>query len=176
MLIAIGLVATWCVLRIPALAAIAVAVAFFAVTYAADASYGTSVYAYSDGRTGGLYDVGSKMTNYLQKNGFKDEMPFFWYDSSSQNGLYASLQSLYYFGFTYVGINLPEVDNDFRLRMSLYRPKKLVLLCSDLRCRGAGPALVRSGYGITPVRTRLLRDGPVHVWVEIYRVRPAPAR
>jgi hypothetical protein len=176
MILTLGLVAAWHALRIPALAAIALPLAFFSVTYAADASYGTWGPARSDPRTGPLYDIGSNMTSYLQQNGFENEMPFFWYDSSYDGGLYASLQSLYYFGYTYIGLNLPNVDNEFKARMSLYRPKKLVLLCSELRCRGAAPSLARGGYPITPVRTRLLRDGPVHVWVEIYRLPPAPAR
>ncbi len=177
MAVALALVLLWRALRTPALGAVALAVAFFGVTYSADTSYGTWILGYSDRRTGGLYDVGWKMTNYLRHNGFEDEMPFFWYDSSYDGGKYASLQSLYYFGYTYIGINLPRLDQEFRSRMSLYRPTKLVLLCPHVRCSGAPSALVRAGYPTTLLRRRLLREGPVHVWVEIYGLKPAvPAR
>ena len=171
--VALALVLLWRILRSPAIAAVAVTLAFFSVTYSADASYGTWVFGYSDQRTGGLYDIGWKMMDYLRHNGFEDEMPFFWYDSSYDGGTYASLQSLYYFGYTYVGINLPKLDQEFRSRMSLYRPTKLVLLCSHVRCSGAPSTLARAGYPATLLRRRLLREGPVHVWVEIYGLRPA---
>jgi hypothetical protein len=170
MVLALALVVLWRALRIPALAVIGLALAFFSITYSADASYGTSVFAHSDQRTGPLYDIGSKMTNYLRHNGFEDEMPVFWYDSSYDGGLYASLQSLYYFGYTYLGVDLPTVDDEFKARMSLFRPKKLVLLCAKLECEGAASALGRNGLPIRFFRARLLRDGPVHVWVEIYRL------
>jgi hypothetical protein len=173
MVIANALVALWGALRIPALGAIALAVAFFGVTFGADASYGTSVFGHSDRRTGGLYEIGSQMTDYLHENGFKDEMPFFWYDSAYDGGIYASLQSLYYFGYTYVGLNLPRVDQDFRSRMSLYQPSRLVLLCTEARCSNAPSALARAGYPTELVRRRLFREDPVHVWVAIYRLKPA---
>jgi hypothetical protein len=175
MVLSLMLVALWRALRIPALAAIALALAFFGVTYGADASYGTWVFARSDRRTGALYEIGSKVTGYLQQNGFEDEMPFFWYDSSYDGGLYASLQSLYYFSYTYVGINLPKPDREFRARMSLYRPTKLVLLCSEARCSNGPSALARAGYPTTLVRRRLFIEDPVHVWVEIRRLKAAPA-
>jgi hypothetical protein len=176
MAVTLALVVLSRVLRTATLAAVALVLAFFSVTYSADASYGTWIFGYSDQRTGALYDLGSKMTNFLRENGFHNDLPYFWYDVAYAGGTYASLQSLYYFGYTYIGLNLPKVTNDFRARMTLYRPRKLVLLCPELRCRGAAPALARGGYPVTPVRTRLLRDGPVHVWVEIYRLRPAPVR
>jgi hypothetical protein len=175
MVLALVLVALWSALRIAALAAIALALAFFGVTYAADASYGTWTFAHSDRRTGALYDIGSKMTNYLQQNGFEDETPFFWYDSSYDGGLYVSLQSLYFFGYTYVGINLPKTGQEFRARMGLYRPTKLVLLCSEARCSNAPSALARAGYPTMLVRRRLFIEEPVHVWVEIRRLKAAPA-
>jgi hypothetical protein len=175
MVLALALVVLWRALRIPALAAIGLALAFFGITYSADASYGTSVFAHSDRRTGALYDIGSKMTNYLQQNGFEDEMPFFWYDSSYDGGLYASLQSLYYFGYTYVGINLPKVDEEFRTRMSLYQPKKMILLCFEPRCSNAPSALTRAGYLTTLVGRHLFNEDSVHVWVEIRRLKAAPA-
>ena len=132
------------------LAVFAVALAVFAVTYAAEASYGTS--APSDPRTGPLYEIGSQLTSYLHENGYADEMPFFWYDSSYDGGLYASLQSLYYFGYTYVGLDLPRVDQDFRSRMNLYQPTRLVLLCTEAGCHGAQSALTRAGYTAMLVR------------------------
>lgn len=175
MAVALALVVLWRALRIPTLAAVGLAVAFFAVTYGAGASYGTWVYGRSDQRTGALYDIGWKMTNYLRQNGFKAEMPFFWYDSAYDGAAYASLQSLYYFGYTYVGLNLPRLDQEFRSRMNLYRPMKLVLLCSQVRCSGAPAALARARYPATLVRRRLIREGSVHVWVEIYELKAASA-
>ena len=171
----LALVALWGALRISALAAVALALSVFAVTYAAEASYGTFVYGYSDRRTGALYEIGSQLTSYLRENGYDDEMPEFWYDSSYDGGLYASLQSLYYFGYTYVGLNLPKVDEDFRGRMNFFQPTRLVLLCTEVGCPGAQSALTRAGYATTLVRRRLFAEGPVHVWVDILRVKPSAA-
>jgi hypothetical protein len=156
------------------LAMVATAVAFFGVSYSADTSLGTSDFGHSDARTGALYDLGQDMTSYLRENGFATEMPFFWYDSAYQGGLYASLQSLYYSGYTYIGTKLPIVNDDFRFRMQVIEPKKLVLLCSEPACAGGGPALERAGFPSRELARHRLGTERAHVWVVIRSIRPMP--
>jgi hypothetical protein len=167
MIFAIALSALRRVLRSFGLAMIAAGVAFFAVSYSGDASLGTATFGYSDARTGPLYDVGQDMTNYLHKNGFARELPFFWYDSAYQGGLYASLQSLYYYGYTYIGTRLPIVDDDFRSRMRAIKPKKLVLLCSKPTCEGGELALERAGFPSIGLSRHRFGTERAHVWVVI---------
>jgi hypothetical protein len=174
MVFAIALSALRRVVRSFGLAMIAAAVAFFAISYSGDASLGTADFGYSDARTGALYDLGQDLTSYLHKNGFATEMPFFWYDGAYQGGLYASLQSLYYSGYTYIGDKLPIVDDAFRSRIRTIEPKKLVLLCSEPACAGGEPALKRAGFSTRELARHRLGTERAHVWVVIRSVRPIP--
>jgi len=144
--------------------------AFFAVSYGADASRGTWNEGRSDPRTGALYELGGRLTSFLQKNGFKYDLPYFWLNSGYDGGAYASLQSLYLYSYTFVGLNLPRIDDDFRARISLYQPTKLVLLCSTPRCSNAPLALKRAGYATKLARKHVFGDAPFRVWIEIYRL------
>jgi hypothetical protein len=167
MVVAIALMALRPAVSSFGLATITATVAFFAISYSGDASVGTANFAYSDSRTGTLYDIGQDMTNYLQENGFAAEMPFFWLDSTYQGGLYASLQSLYYSGFTYIGNKLPIVDDDFRARMRAIEPKKLVLLCAEPACAGGGRALEHAGFPSRALSRHRFGTERAHVWVVI---------
>lgn len=148
-----------------------VAIAVLGVSYGVDASQGVLVDATSDSRTPGLYDVGQKTIRYLNTHGFSDQLPTFWYDVKYENSLYGSLQSLYYYGYTYVANELPKIDETFRSRMRLFRPAKLVLLCAEPSCAGASAALDRAGYRSAEIRRRRLESRGVHVWVVIRSIK-----
>ena len=53
----------------------------------------------------------------------------------------ASIQSVYYFGLTYVGNRMPVIDNEMRAKMLAGRPRELVLLCMQPSCGGAERSL-----------------------------------
>jgi hypothetical protein len=165
--------------RMPRMRAVSAAAAIalvLAASYAVDSSSGTAVDAQSDPDTVGMYLVGQDLIRYLHESGFAGiDIPYFWYDAAAAPGVYGSIQSLYYSGFTYIGLTMPTVDKDFRFRMGIWHPKKLVLLCVDASCDGGPRALRRAGYAPRLVGRRLLRHERVAVWVAIYRLKQPTA-
>ena len=126
--------------------------------------------ASSDPRTGGLYDVGQKLIGHLRANGYRKELPRIWYDGTDVTSGIGSIQSLYYYAFTYLDTLMPSVNDTFRYRMAVWRPERIVLLCADTRCKGAEPALRRAGYSPRLQSQSLLESDGVRVWVKIYTV------
>jgi hypothetical protein len=161
--------------RLRALGAVTVAAGFFAVAYGVNASVGTWVYGTSDPRTGGLYDVGQKLIGYLHANGYAQTLPHFWYDESNTGSGARAVQSLYYYGYTYVDIAMPSITDTFRARMAAWRPGRLVLLCSEQFCEGAATAMGRAGYKPWLQSQTVLESEGVRLWVRIYKVEPEAA-
>jgi hypothetical protein len=153
----------------------AVIAAVLAVSYGVDASYDTLVYGKSDPRTGSLYDVGQQLVSVLRTNGYEKELPYFWYDVEDEGGALASIQSLYYYSWTQIGLTMPTIDHAFRSRFAVVEPRQLVLLCSDQSCKGGAAALSRAGYAPQLRVGRLLESGAVKLWVRIYDVRSRSA-
>jgi hypothetical protein len=156
--------------RLRAIGAGAVVAAFLAAAYGVDASYATYQSGASDPRTGGLYDVGQKLIGNLRANGYDKALPRLWYDGSDVASGIGSIQSLYYYAFTYLDTRMPATDETFRFRMTMWRPKRIVLLCAEPRCKGAEQALERAGYKPSLQSDALLVSEGVRVWVKIYRV------
>ncbi len=161
--------------RLRALAAAAVVAAFFAAAYGVDGSNTTLSYGVSDPRTGGLYDVGQKLIAHLRTNGYEKDLPLTWYDGSETASGIGSIQSLYYYAFTFLDTRMPAVDGTFQYRMSVFKPERIVLLCAQPGCKGAATALGRAGYKPRLQSPALLESDGVHVWVMIYRVEPRAA-
>jgi hypothetical protein len=159
--------------RLRAAGAAAVVVAYFAAAYGVDASYTTLSSGTSDARTGGLYDVGQKLIAHLRVNGYEKTLPRIWYDASDATSGIGSIQSLYYYAFTYLDIAMPAVNDTFRFRMTVWRPDRIVLLCAEPRCKGAEPALAGAGYNPSLQSDAMLVSEGVRVWVKIYKVNPA---
>jgi hypothetical protein len=157
--------------RVRALSAAAVIASVFAVSYGVDASVQTLQYGASDPRTGSLYDVGQRLISVLRANGYERKLPYFWYDVKDEGGALGSVQSLYYYSWTQIGLTMPRIDNAFRSRLAAVHPRQLVLLCSDESCDGGGAALSRAGYAPQLRVRRLLKSGAVKIWVKIYDVR-----
>jgi hypothetical protein len=160
-------------LRLRGIAAAAVVAAFFAVAYGVDASYTTLSSGASNPRTGGLYDVGQKLIGHLHANGYAKTLPRFWYDASDTASGIGSLQSLYYWAFTYVDTSMPAVNDTFRSRMAAWQPHEIVLLCTEPGCEGGATALGRAGYKPHLESGAPLQSDGVRVWVMIYKVDPA---
>jgi hypothetical protein len=173
MALAIVLVLTAEIARVRAASAMAAVVAVFAVSQAVDSSLHTRLLGASDERTGDVYSLSQELVDHLKQNGYGDGIPYFWYSGAAREHAFVSLQSLYYYSYTYIGVAMPKIDADFRFRMQLYRPSRLVLLCADARCeRGsAEAALRRAGFMPHEVSRRRLAVGGEFVWVAIYSVR-----
>ena len=160
--------------RLRAVGALAAVIAVFAVSQAVDASLLTRLHATSDSRTGDVYSLGQRLIGHLKQNGYREPVPYFWYNSADREQAFVSLQSLYYYSYTYAGLLMPRIDSEFRFRMQLYRPQRLVLLCADARCEGgsAEASLRREGLGPQELSRRRIAFGREFVWVVIYAVRP----
>ena len=158
--------------RLRAIGAAAVVAGFLAVAYGVDASLATLSNGTSDPRTGGLYDVGDKMIGHLRANGYERELPRFWYDGSDVASGIGSIQSLYYYAFTFIATEMPAVNETFRSRMAAWRPGRIVLLCAEPRCKGAATALGRAGYKPWLQSQAVLASDGVRVWIKIYKVDP----
>jgi hypothetical protein len=150
---------------------VAVTLSLLAVSYGLDASLGTYLDGASDPITGDVYDLGQDLIQHLHDEGMGEGAVNFWYDQTSMQSVPRGVQSLYYFSFTYVGVSMPKMDADFRNRMKLYRPQRLVLLCEAPGC-GNGPAALREA-GFDPQRQsrKRLHAGSLTMWVETYRVK-----
>jgi hypothetical protein len=152
----------------------AAALVLFAASYTTDVSYGVYLGGERDASAGSRYSIALDLQRYLRQNGYSSNLPYFWYDQSGPGELFASIQSLYYYSYTYVGTAMPTIDDDFRLRMSLYKPSSLVLLCPAPSCDGARATLARTGYAPRLLHKRLLARGDVRMWVEIYELGNPP--
>jgi hypothetical protein len=160
--------------RVGAVAVLATVVALGSTSYAvASSAYTFNQYA-SDPATGDLYDVGQELIDFLRANGFSEEQPVFWYDDERRFGRdLMAIQSLYYYAYTFAGVDMALVDDAFRQRMQSFGANSLVLLCQTPACEGAPDALRRSGYAPRLRESAWLRSGDIAVWTAIYRVRPS---
>jgi hypothetical protein len=156
--------------RLRAAGAAAVVAAYFAAAYGVDASYANLSGGTSDPRTGGLYDVGQQLIGHLRASGYKNKLPNIWYDASNVSSGIGSIQSLYYYAYTFLDTGMPVVGDTFRFRMAVWRPKRIVLLCAEPRCTGAATALGRGGYKPWLQSQAVLASDGVRVWVKIYKV------
>jgi hypothetical protein len=159
--------------RLRAAGAAAVVAAYFAAAYGVDTTSANLAYGTSDPRTGGLYDVGQELIGHLRASGYKKTLPNIWYDANNVSSGIGSIQSLYYYAFTFLDTGMPVVSDTFRVRMTVWRPKRIVLLCAEPRCTGAATALGRAGYKPWLLSQAFLASDGVRVWVKIYRVEVA---
>jgi len=160
--------------RVRAVAVAALTAAVFAVSFGIDASSATFADGASDPRTGSLYDDGQQLISLLRANGYEKKLPYFWYDVGAERGALASVQSLYYYSWTQIGLAMPRIDDAFRSRFAAVKPPQLVLLCSNESCDGGPAALTRAGYAPHLRERRLLKSGAssggFKIWVRIYDV------
>jgi hypothetical protein len=152
-------------------APLAAVLAIASVSYASGASattYGnfeTSKSALADADE--TFAIGAKLMDFMRRGGLQDSLPAFWYDPSADTAL-IGLQSLYYFGYTYLNLKMPLVDDDFRSRVEQLRPKHVILLCTEPTCRHGGESMRRAGYRIRREAAARLHSGSKSVWVEAY--------
>lgn len=152
----------------PALLAGLLAALVLGVNYSTAASKTVFVYGASSPLNGHAYDVGTDFVRFMQKNGFQRTTPYFWYRQADTPAL-TGIQSLYFYGYTYLGVEMPTIDDDFRRRELVWRPRTIVLLCTLPSCHG-GPAALRShGYRLRETARTKLSSGPLVIWARVFR-------
>ena len=151
-------------------AVLALGTVAFASHVAINTSSDTFLYSNSARDNGDLYRVGLDLVRFVNdttKRG--DWVPAFWYRAADRPDI-VSIQSMYYYAYTYLGIDLPRVTKDLRDRFEQFEPERIVLLCARRDCGGAPAALQKAGYDVQRGHTTLIARGPIRVWVMSLRV------
>jgi hypothetical protein len=72
------------------------------------------------------------------------------------------------YAYTYLGLEMPTIDEAFRVRVRQLRPQRVVLLCMEPTCRNAGAALENAGYHVNVTAQTRLHAGGTSVWARVY--------
>jgi hypothetical protein len=118
------------------------------------------------------FAIGTQLMAFMRSGNLQDSLPAFWYDSSADTAL-IGLQSLYYFGFTYLNLKMPLIDDDFRSRTEQVRPRHIILLCTEPTCRHGAESMRRAGYRIRREAAARLHSGSKSIWVQAYALKSA---
>jgi hypothetical protein len=113
------------------------------------------------------FSLGAQLIAFKRREHLQESRPMFWYDQAADPAL-TGLQSLYFYGYTYLNLKMPDIDDEFRLRMKLAEPKNIILLCTEPTCRHAPKAMRRAGYRIHEESSRRLHSGSDSLWVRAY--------
>jgi hypothetical protein len=146
----------------------------FGVNFSTAASIDVFYGGLSTQLNGQLYDVGGEFVEFMRENGFQRELPYFWYSLAEGPDL-ISIQSLYYYGYTQLGLEMPTIDAGFQAREDVYKPRTIVLLCARRACRGGPQALRAHGYRLREDATRRFASGDVAFWARVFHVEARPS-
>jgi hypothetical protein len=162
--------------RTPA-SAVAAVVATGAVAVAAhfgiNSSTGTFVASSTAPNNRDLYHAALDQVAFVKRSTSReDSLPSFWY-AAAKHPDFASIQSMYYFGYTYLDLELPKVTPAMRQRLDFSQPQTIVMLCETRACSGALRALRRAGYPYAQGSARLISRGHVRLWAVLLRRTPS---
>jgi hypothetical protein len=79
---------------------------------------------------------------------------------------------MYYFGYTYLDLELPRVTKGMRQRLDLSKPQTIVMLCEARDCVRGPAALRQAGYSYAEESARLISRGQVRLWAVLLRRTP----
>lgn len=154
-----------------AFAPLAVALVVTGVNYASAASATTHGTFETHGsaleNADDVFSIGAKLIDFMHANGLEDSVPGFWFDESTDPAM-TGLQSLYFYAFTYLNTQMPNIDSYFRSAMESREPRNVVLLCIEPTCEGGPNAMRRAGYEFHPVAESKLSSRSKSIWVKAY--------
>ena len=102
-----------------------------------------------------------------------EPMPRFWYAAANRPD-FIGMQSMYFYAFTAIGYQLPQVGSDVRQRLDVWKPRSIVLLCETRNCRGATAALRRVGYPYREVEAERISHGRISLWTLLVQRSSSP--
>lgn len=141
--------------------------------FAINSSTGTFVSSFTAPNNRNLYHAALDQVAFVKRSTTRDgSLPTFWY-SATKHPEFASIQSMYYFGYTYLDLDLPKVTKGMRERLNLTQPQTIVMLCESPDCAGAPTALRRAGYSYERDKARLISRGQVRLWAVLLRRTPS---
>ena len=140
---------------------------------AINSSTGTFVLSSTAPNNRNLYHAALDQVAFVKRSAPQDNsLPVFWYPAAKRPDL-VSIQSMYYFGYTYLDLDLPKVTPGMRQRLDRFKPQKIVMLCETRDCAGGPAALRRAGYSYAQVSARLISRGQVRLWAVLLRRSPS---
>ena len=156
--------------RIAAAAALAVVGAVaFACQFAINSSSGTFVSSYSASQNGNLYHAAFDEVAFVKRSSRPgDSLPAFWYAAEGRPDL-ISVQSMYYWGWTAIAMELPTVTEELRGRLASWNPRTMVMLCETRDCGGGTAALKRAGFPYREENAELISHGDIRFWTVFLR-------
>jgi len=81
------------------------------------------------------------------------------------------MNSLYLWAYTWIGIDMPKVDDTIRKNLLGQHPDYLVILCAkQSSCAAGAAALPQLGEQMKATATTVLHSGRYHTTVDVYRV------
>ena len=116
-----------------------------------------------------VLSVAMQLIDFMRANGLQNGAPAFWYNPGEDENL-NGIQSTYLWGITWVGLDMPKIDDGMRGLLNARRPEHIVLLCKNHGCRGGPAALQAAGYKPSQVAEGLLTSGPERVWVRAFEL------
>jgi hypothetical protein len=114
-----------------------------------------------------VFRIGLQLMDFMHANGLKESPPALWYDQSADPAQ-TGLVSLYFYSFTYLSREMPEIDDGFRNLIEARKPRHVVLLCVEPTCANAPTAMRRSGYRPREITAKKLASGSRAYWVRAY--------
>ena len=118
-----------------------------------------------------VFAIGIELMDFVQRRDLEGSAPpAFWFDQTADPAL-TGLQSLYYYSYTFLSREMPEIDDGFRTLMESRGPRDIVFLCTEPTCDNAARAMRRAGYRIEPVAAKKLSSGSKSIWVQAYAIR-----
>jgi hypothetical protein len=140
--------------------------------FAINSSTGTFVPSSTAPINRDLYHAALDQVAFVKRSTSQDaSLPAFWY-AAANHADFASIQSMYYFGYTYLDLGLPKVTTALRQRLDVSKPQTIVMLCETRGCAGALRALRRAGYPYSQGSARLISRGQVRLWAVLLRRTP----
>ena len=161
-----------------AVAPFAAALVVMGVNYASAASATTHLQFETDDSiladADDVFTMGIDLERFMKANDLEETLPALWFDESgdpSQTGL----ASLYFYGYSLLGFDMPKIDDVFKAIIENREPRNVVFLCVEPTCRDGASAMRRAGYRIRKVAATTLSSGPRVLWVEAYALPDAGA-
>jgi hypothetical protein len=172
MAVAILLMLGALVIRRTRIGAVGAVVAVGAVAAASHFAIGSSSAVFLFGVTApenrSLYHAAFDHVAFVNRaTGQDDPLPAFWYRGTRTD--LASIQSMYYFAYTAISWDFPNVTGETRERLDLWKPQTIVMLCEARDCIVGAAALRRAGFSYTRQSAEQISRGRVRFWAVLLR-------
>jgi hypothetical protein len=120
---------------------------------------------------GATLNLAVDLIDYLRRSGVQSQgAPSFWYDIAA-SPIPNALNSLYLWQYTWIGLEMPKVDDTVRANLLRQHPDHLVILCvKEPLCAAGAAALPQLGVRASARKRTVLRSGSYHVIVDVYRL------